>query len=404
MSFHLLLDEQRPNPIPGLLSSSAVWVDPADLGSMRQGRNGATAAALNQPVGFLLNKGSTGTSGRSIDAALGVDISGYADTGTWTAEGTTPPTVNGTDTYLSESCRSVTLPAGVSGFSVSRGQGPNFTITSGRWYRALYRAALSRALTAGETIRLYHTGVSGLNEVVLTSTSPTGWTTYDGGIVTATASGPNFLAVHSHGTNLTAPITVYVRQFSVRELPGSHFVAPSDAARPVLRNSGSLWWLEPDGVDDWLVASPAINLGDTWWHVGGWRADNTGHAFAPRNDFRAAVRARSSPVDWAIRNAADTGLAAIATGTVTAPHVLTAERASATSMSGRFNATTGSTATTFNSTGALGLALFNAQTGSFDAGLSGRFYGGAWSTGALSEANRTLLERHFGTLSGVTIP
>jgi hypothetical protein len=33
---------------------------------------------------------------------------------------------------------------------------------------------------------------------------------------------------------------------------GHHFVAPSDDARPLLRNSGSLYWLEFDGVDDTL--------------------------------------------------------------------------------------------------------------------------------------------------------
>lgn len=34
---------------------------------------------------------------------------------------------------------------------------------------------------------------------------------------------------------------------------GRHVIAPSDAARPILRNSGSLYWLETDGIDDALT-------------------------------------------------------------------------------------------------------------------------------------------------------
>lgn len=40
---------------------------------------------------------------------------------------------------------------------------------------------------------------------------------------------------------------------------GVWFVAPSDAARPILRNSGDLYWLEFDGVDDCLFATFTCN-------------------------------------------------------------------------------------------------------------------------------------------------
>lgn len=42
---------------------------------------------------------------------------------------------------------------------------------------------------------------------------------------------------------------------SVKQIPGNHAVAPSDAARPLYKTAGGLHWLEFDGVDDYLVAT-----------------------------------------------------------------------------------------------------------------------------------------------------
>lgn len=40
---------------------------------------------------------------------------------------------------------------------------------------------------------------------------------------------------------------------------GVDFTAPSDAARPTLRNSGAFWWLAFDGVDDVLQRTMTLN-------------------------------------------------------------------------------------------------------------------------------------------------
>ena len=40
---------------------------------------------------------------------------------------------------------------------------------------------------------------------------------------------------------------------------GNHMVAPSDGARPILRNSGSLYWLEFPGTDDFLRVAFALD-------------------------------------------------------------------------------------------------------------------------------------------------
>ena len=46
---------------------------------------------------------------------------------------------------------------------------------------------------------------------------------------------------------------------SVKELPGHHMEAPSDAARPVLTVSGGLSYLTSDGTNDYLTAENGIN-------------------------------------------------------------------------------------------------------------------------------------------------
>lgn len=50
---------------------------------------------------------------------------------------------------------------------------------------------------------------------------------------------------------------------------GHHVVAPSDAARPILRSSGAMYWLELDGSDDTLAVSYA--LAQPWDRISAWR-------------------------------------------------------------------------------------------------------------------------------------
>jgi hypothetical protein len=58
--------------------------------------------------------------------------------------------------------------------------------------------------------------------------------------------------------------TFFVRLVSVQELPGYHATAPSDAARPILRDVSSTYALDFDGVDDAMSwTTPAIANG-TW--------------------------------------------------------------------------------------------------------------------------------------------
>ena len=70
--------------------------------------------------------------------------------------------------------------------------------------------------------------------------------------------------------------TITVENIVLKEIPGNHLIAPSDAARPVLRADGELYYLEFDGTDDQMEASSVIGYNDGFTAVVGVAtADNT---------------------------------------------------------------------------------------------------------------------------------
>jgi len=62
------------------------------------------------------------------------------------------------------------------------------------------------------------------------------------------------LFVERTGASATTPAQVGGVVGTVRDLSGNghHLTAPSDAARPILRTGSGFYWLESDGVDDYL--------------------------------------------------------------------------------------------------------------------------------------------------------
>lgn len=63
------------------------------------------------------------------------------------------------------------------------------------------------------------------------------------------------------GASATTPSVVDGVVGTILDKSGNarHLVAPSDAARPLLKNSGALYWLEFDGVDDRMTASFSLS-------------------------------------------------------------------------------------------------------------------------------------------------
>ena len=156
------------------------------------------------------------------------------------------------------------------------------------------------------------------------------------------------------------------------------------------------YYLDTDGVDDWMEVKPTLNLGEQWWHVGAWQSDGSGkRAFGTSSDHRGAVRhgggwawynSSSAQVDLTTLNAQD-------------KQVLTIEQAGTNSISGRSNgANSAGVITPYDDSGdTQGLALFTQWNLRFAAGLDGRFYGGSWGQGQVDYDELTVLQDYLGT-------
>lgn len=202
------------------------WYDPSDFSTMFQDSAGTTpVTAVEQPVGLMLDK--------RLPATLTVPLDAMA----FMPAGSTPPTAADT-TFLSEVCGSVTFPANTGGYSVSRAYSSKpHPIVLGRHYTHSYRIALSRALTSGETLAVYTTGTNGTDSVItLDDLTPSGvWVDFVNATVVASAveSGENYCVVYANSA-IASPITIYVRQYTVKEIPGNHALQTTAASRPVL--------------------------------------------------------------------------------------------------------------------------------------------------------------------------
>jgi hypothetical protein len=201
-----------------LASEQGAWYDPSCLECMFQDSAGTTAAALNSPVGLLLDKryGLVTTEEKVGDA--GFDNAGYwaADAG-WVVAG------------------------GVAtGTAVTGGISKASALTVGNWYRA----TLTVARTSGSLNLPYDGAGSNISAV---STSGT-FTRY------FRATTTTLQAVYS------TAFTGTIDNISVKEVPGNHATQATAASRPTLKQdaSGRLY-LEFDGIDDSL-ATAAINF------------------------------------------------------------------------------------------------------------------------------------------------
>lgn len=183
---------------------------------------------------------------------------------------------------------------------------------------------------------------------------------------------------------------------------GYHAIAPSDAARPLLTVAGGLSYLTADGVDDWMSAT-SLNLGEVWWHVGGWRSDTSGRAaFTTSVSFRGGIFSATNL--WRVYSPTDVQLALTSAGDPATINVLTVQQTATATISGRYNGANGATVTPFDDSGsAQGLALFTIVNTIWSSGISGRFYGGAFAPGTLSATDRSILEQYAAARSGVTL-
>lgn len=357
--------------------------DPSDLTSIYQSRTGGSTGAVGSVVGIMLDKSRMG--GLSAAAFIAgqpelVTNGGFDADASWTKN--FGSTISGGALNL-DGATSI-----ASGNVIAEPSTP-LSVTAGAWYSITY------TIVGGTTLNISSTIGGALGE----PRSAAG--TYTDIIRATTTANLTF-----NGRSSTGARTGSIDNVSVKAIPGYHALAPSDAARPILRQSGSTYYLDADGTDDWMQIFPTLNLGEQWWHVGGW--DQRTQA----NEYIFALSASASGrggVLWTsgghlqFKNASDTFANLMASvASANTPYVVTIE--DGTQIAGRLNGVGGTPFDPYDDSGAAqGLALFSARSDSFSSGIGGRFYGGAFGTGTLSSSDRALLERYVAGLTGVVL-
>jgi len=185
---------------------------------------------------------------------------------------------------------------------------------------------------------------------------------------------------------------------------GRHLIAPSDAARPVLRVVSGKRALQGDDTTLWMQSTPAFDLTSTWSHVGAWKATSSGrYGFGKSATGSGRAGLLYNVSVWGWRNAADSAHSPLTTSSPASAHVLTIEKASV--LAARFNGVSevAGFAPYDDSASSQRLVLFSARSDFASAAWGGYFYGGVWVAGALSEADRASAERWAGALVGVSL-
>jgi len=355
------------------ISGLQALFDPSDLTSLYQSRTGDSTGAVDSVVGIMLDKRQM----RGLSAAAfiagqselvtngGFDAdSGWTKGSGWTISG---------------------------GVATQAGAGvdplyQNLGLTVGQWYIVTYSIT---ARSAGTVYVACGGGTTGASRNAVGSY-----------VELQRCAGNGFFYVQQD-----ASFEGSIDNVSVKAIPGYHALAPSDAARPILRQSGSTYYLDADGTDDWMQIFPTLNLGEQWWHVGGWQSDtHTKYAFGTSNAGSArSALAHSVAGDWRWTDTS-TVQQPLATGNPATTCVVTVEQTATSAIQGRYNGVSGSVVAPYDdSASTQGLAFFSAKNDSFSAGLDGRFYGGAFGTGTLTSTGRALLERYVAGLTGVVL-
>lgn len=355
----------------------AALYDPSDLTSLYQSRTGGSTGAADAVVGIMLDKSLMGNQTTASFIAGQPELRGNGVVGLiGTATAATYNTATGAAT--------VARGANVSNQSYVQWSGLGST-----W------VILDVENTGAEAIGVRSGGSSSTAIETLTAGQRKAVLGQPGSGLITIGLTPN--------NNVSGAFTVH----SFKQIPGYHALAPSDAARPILRQANGLSYLETDGVDDWMNVFPALNLGEAWWHVGGWQATTAGGHFGLSNTGSGGIYSAGAPATvYQYRNAANSAYVNITSSTtLSSAHVLTVEQASTASMTGGVNAANSvTTSDIYDDSGATqGLALFSGRNNVFVSGLAGRFYGGLWKPAAFTSSQRAIAEQWAALKAGVTL-
>lgn len=362
-----------------VLAGAGAIYTPSDLTSLYQSRTGGSTGATGQPVGIMLDKSYMG--GQTAAAFIAAQAEKLSN-GSF-ASGSTGWTVNNADgthivTFSGGTCRfqsDTTTPV----LQVQQSS----VLTVGNWYAI---TTVCSAWTSG-AVKM---DVSGASPDIAAGVGTT--------VVVGRATNTHFIFYR------TSPnVDLTIDSISVKEIPGFHALAPSDAARPTLTVAGSLAYLTADGVDDWMNVTPTLNLGEAWWHVGGWRNDTAanGRAFATSNRYEGSLWRNAGNWNWVNSAGASASLA----GSPASIGVVTVEQtATAGTLTLRQNGVqTGSMVPFDDSASTQGLAFFSQLNSAFNSGMAGCFYGGAFVPGTITGPDRSIVEAYIAVLAGVTL-
>lgn len=217
-----------------------IWYDPSDVTTLFQDSIGTTpVTALGQPVGLVIDKSRGGLN------ALGPELVDITNLPTPTIDNS-----GGSTTTWNAGTRTITMS--VSG---TLGLYPRVQFNIGMQIGKTYQV---RMRVTGDTTfvnsgRLATAG--GANVLAYNSTT---------GILSGTQTAASSrLELNCVGTQ-TAPRSVTVQEFSVREVLGVHLIQPTAASRPTWQIDGNgAYYLNFDGVDDSLYTATNLDLSGT---------------------------------------------------------------------------------------------------------------------------------------------
>jgi hypothetical protein len=213
------------------------WYDPSDLTTLYQDSIGTTPAGVGDPVGLMLDKSKGGVS------ATELLTNGTFDTDTdWTKF-------------------NATISGGQATMTVGYVQQGGLGLVVGRKYKMTWDVVS----TTSSTMRVYCGTTASVAGSIIDITTGAG--SYSA-ILTAGTVGDFVRFSGGNGT------TVY-DNISVKELPGNHATQSTSTARPVLQSSGGLWYLDFDGVDDYMRSSSFSAIAQPISAAVGFRASNT---------------------------------------------------------------------------------------------------------------------------------
>lgn len=204
------------------------WYDPSDLSTMFQDSAGTTpVTAVGQPVGLILDK--------SQGLALGPELvtNGSFDVGTgWSL---TNSTISG-GKLVCNAVGSVFLATQSVAFTYPKSYEVNVVVSG---------------IVSGNCVIVFGVGVNVSSPPMVSNGA------YK--FIIASGSGNSELRLLSSGSGFVGNID----SISVKELPGNHATAPSDAARPLKTSTGAADWINYDAVDDVLNATFPSSLGSS---------------------------------------------------------------------------------------------------------------------------------------------